>query len=108
MIDFNAIPENHLPSFKGGEGELVAAMSGDGLCRILRGWLAPGNTFGEHCHDASCEIIYFLSGHGRMILDGKEERIAPGLCHYCPRGSSHQMINDTDEDLVFFAVVPQQ
>ena len=108
MIDFNSIPKSHLPEFKGGVGELVAAMSGDGLCRILRGMLAPGHTIGEHCHDTSCEVIYFLSGYGKMILDGTEERIVPGLCHYCPKGSTHQMINDSSEELVFFAVVPQQ
>ena len=108
MIDFDSLPESRLPHFKGGEGELIAAMSGDGLCRILHGRLAPGHTIGEHCHDTSCEVIYFLSGHGKMILDGREERIEPGLCHYCPRGSTHQMINDASDDLVFFAVVPQQ
>lgn len=108
MIDFESIPESHLPNFKGGEGELIANMSGDRLCRILRGRLAPGHTIGEHCHDTSCEVIYFLSGSGKMILNGQEERISPGLCHYCPKGSTHQMINDSTEDLVFFAVVPQQ
>ena len=108
MIDFNSIPETHLPEFKGGVGELVAATTGDGLCRILRGRLAPGHTIGEHCHDTSCEVTYFLSGYGKMILDGTEERIVPGLCHYCPKGSTHQMINDSSEELVFFAVVPQQ
>ena len=30
------------------------------------------------------------------------------MCHYCPKGHSHGLFNDGDEDLVFFAVVPAQ
>ena len=36
------------------------------------------------------------------------ERVEAGVCHYCPKGHTHSMINDSDEDLVFFAVVPVQ
>ena len=108
MIDFQHMPDTVLPHFKGGEGEMVAKMYNDDLNRILRGKLAPGHTIGLHTHDTSSEIILFLSGTGKMILNGVEEPITPGLCHYCKKGSSHQMINDGDEDLIFFAVVPQQ
>ena len=31
-----------------------------------------------------------------------------GYCHYCKKGSSHTLVNDGEEELVFFAVVPQQ
>ncbi len=108
MIDFTRIPETTLPHFKGGVGEFYACMAGDSLCKILRGRLSPGHTIGLHTHDTSAEIIFFLSGTGKMILDGTEERIELGLCHYCPKGSAHTMINDGDEDIVFLAVVPQQ
>ena len=108
MIDFTRISETALPSFKGGEGTFFARMAGDSLCKILEGRLPVGATIGLHTHDASAEIIFFLSGTGKMLLDGVAEAIAPGLCHYCPRGSSHQMINDGEEDIRFLAVVPQQ
>lgn len=108
MIDFTRIAETALPHFKEGEGTFFARMAGDPLCKILQGRLPAGATIGLHTHDASAEIIFFLSGTGRMILNGEEESIAPGLCHYCPRGSSHRMINDGEEDIRFLAVVPQQ
>ena len=51
--------------------------------------------------------MYFLSGTGKVLCDGVWERVTPGTCHYCPRGSSHTLINDGTEDLVTFAVVPE-
>lgn len=108
MIDFTTIPESPLPRFKDGEGTFLARFAGDGNCKILQGRLPAGATIGLHTHEDTAEIIFFLSGTGRMLLDGSEETIAAGLCHYCPKGSSHTMINDGDEDITFYAVVPRQ
>ena len=108
MIDFQSMPDTILPKFKGGEGQLVAKMLGDDLNRILYATLAPGHSIGLHTHDTSSEIMYFLAGKGTVITDGQSETVEAGLCHYCKKGSSHTLINDGEEDLVFFAVVPQQ
>ena len=37
-----------------------------------------------------------------------EESLEAGDCHYCPKGHTHSLINVGKEDLVFFAVVPEQ
>jgi mannose-6-phosphate isomerase-like protein (cupin superfamily) len=108
MIDFQSMPDTILPKFKGGEGQLVAKMLGDDLNRILYATLAPGHSIGLHTHDTSSEIMYFLSGHGTVTVDGVAETVSAGLCHYCPKGSAHTLVNDGEEELVFFAVVPQQ
>ena len=108
MIDFNQVSVTVLPNFKGGEGQLNAKMLGDDLNRILHATLAPGHSIGLHTHDTSSEIIYFLSGKGTVITDGIPEAVEAGLCHYCKKGSAHTLINSGEEDLVFFAVVPQQ
>ncbi len=108
MIDFTHVPETPLPSFKGGEGVFFARMAGDGDCKILFGRLPAGATIGLHTHEDSAEIIFFLSGTGRMLLDGGEEAIAAGLFHYCPKGSAHSMLNEGEEDITFYAVVPRQ
>ena len=108
MIDFKNMPDTVLPGFKGGEGQLVAKMVSDDLCRILYATLAPGHSIGLHTHDTSSEIIYFLSGKGTVVTDGVAETGAAGLCHYCRKGSAHTLVNDGEEDLVFFAVVPTQ
>ena len=108
MIDFTQIPESPLSRFKDGEGTFFARFAGDGACKILHGRLPAGATIGLHTHEDTAEIIFFLSGSGRMILDGTEESIEAGLCHYCPKGSRHAMMNYGDEDILFYAVVPKQ
>ena len=108
ILDMTAMEETLLPHFKGGEGELRAKMFSDERNRFLRGTLAPGCTIGYHTHDTSSEIIYILSGTGRVKMDQGEESLKAGDCHYCPKGHAHSLINDSDGDLVFFAVVPEQ
>ena len=53
------------------------------------------------------ELLFILSGKGKALYDGEYEPVYAGICHYCPMGHSHSLINDSDEDLVFCAVVPQ-
>lgn len=53
-------------------------------------------------------MIYILQGKGKALYDDREEELYTGVCHYCPKGHSHSIINNSDEDLIFFAVVPQQ
>lgn len=108
IFDFDKEAWERLDRFKGGEKFMDAKMHFDGTNRILLGTLVPGATIGLHTHDANSEIIYFLSGRGYMLTDGVREEVAAGMCHYCPKGHTHGMFNDSDDDLVFFAVVPNQ
>ena len=107
-IDFKKVEKQVLPKFKGGEKQLVAKMFADEHNRIMKARLVPGASIGMHTHDTSSEIIYVLSGQGRAVCNGSEERLQAGDCHYCPKGFAHTLINDGDDDLVFFAVVPQR
>ena len=107
-IDFSTIEESALTHFKGGEGALHARMFSDESNRILKGRLLSGHSIGMHTHETSAEIIYILSGQGKVLCDGAEERVTAGDCHYCKKGSSHSLINDSAEELTFFAVVPEQ
>ena len=36
------------------------------------------------------------------------ETVSAGGCHYCPKGHTHSMINNSGEDVIFFAVIPEQ
>ena len=107
-LSFDEMVEVHNPNFKGGEGELIAKSFDDGMNKMLCGKLEPGSTIGYHIHDTSSEIIYILSGNGKVKLENGEEILKSGDCHYCKKGESHSLINDGTEDLIFFAVVPQQ
>ena len=106
-LDFDTIPEETIPHFKGGDGQIATRMFWDGSTRIMRARLAPGSSIGLHRHEGNCEAIYVLSGRGTATLDGVPEPLGPGQCHFCPEGHEHQLVNVGTEDLVFFAVVPR-
>ena len=107
-IDFSSIEEQNIPNFKGGEKAFCAKMYFDGQNRIMKGKLVPGASIGLHTHDTSSEIMFFTKGEGHVIYDGEKIALKAGDVHYCPKGHSHTLINDSDGDLEFSAVVPQQ
>ena len=108
VIDFNKLETASIPEFKGGIGNTIAQMHVDPMNRIMVGRLEPGCSIGMHTHDTSSEIIYVLSGTATWLYDDTVETGTPGSCHYCPKGHAHSTVNNGTEDLVFFAVVPQQ
>ena len=59
--------------------------------RIIYGKLIPGASIGVH-----------------VLMDGEYEKLEAGMCHYCPKGHTHSLMNDSDAELEFFAVVPEQ
>ena len=108
LIDFEKIPEKAIPNFKGGEKEFLVRMFDDGDNKIMKGRLAPGASIGLHRHDGNCEIVFILSGAGKMLCGGVYEQLSAGSCTYCPNGHEHSLINDGGEDLVFYAAVPEK
>lgn len=108
IIDFKEIPEKSLERFKGGEKEFNPRMYVDERNKIMRGRLQSGASIGLHTHEDDCEIIFITEGRGTVLMDGVYEDVREGLCHYCPKGHSHSLINNSDSDLLFYAVVAQQ
>jgi len=111
LIEFDKMEPQIIPHMRGGEKEVQARMYTDPQNKIMRGRLLPGASIGMHTHETSSEIIYILSGKGKILYDGGCEPLEPGSCHYCPKGHAHSLINDSPEggeDLRFFAVVTKQ
>ena len=108
VFDIKNEESEMIPHFKGGEKHFTVKMHDDGINRFLHGVPVLGATIGEHVHENDCEIMYFLSGRGSVLYDGERLPVEEGQCHYCPKGHAHSLINDSDGDLVFFAVVPRQ
>lgn len=108
LIDFNSIPLTVVPNMRGGEKEVHLRRYQDENGKIMRGTLIPGATIGPHVHDTSSEVIYILSGTGKVLYEGEYEPLSPGACHYCPKGKGHSLINDSDGDLDFLAIIPEQ
>ena len=107
QIDFDSIPQEEIPNFRGGDGVFRIRSGVFEGTKVMRSVLPSGSSIGVHKHDGNCEVMFFVSGTGKAICDGKEERIAPGVCHFCPEGSSHGIINDGPEDLVMYAAITE-
>ncbi|MGN0298282.1 MAG: cupin domain-containing protein [Lachnospiraceae bacterium] len=107
-LNFDETKETVLNEFYGGQKSLIARMYVDDRNKIMRGKLEPGASIGLHTHKTSSEIIYILEGNGKVEYDDTMENVKAGECHYCPKGHTHRLINDSDKDLIFFAVVPEQ
>lgn len=107
-INFKEMDEQRISEFKGGVGEFIPKMFVNELGKIIHGKLEPGSTIGYHKHEEDSEIIYILEGNGKCLYDDGEETLTAGDCTYCPKGHSHSLINNSDADLIFFAVVAVQ
>ncbi len=107
-IDLNQLKETPIPEFNGGVGTTFLHMFEDAKMKILLGRLKPGSSVGLHSHMTSSEVIFILSGEGKVLYDGEMESVGPGDCHYCPKGHSHSLLNQGKEELMFWAVVPEQ
>ena len=108
LINFTQMEPKIITAFKGGKKEVLTRMFTDENGKIACFSVEPGASIGYHLHDTSSEMIYVLNGTGKALYDDGEESLAPGICHYCPKGHSHSVINNGADTLVFFAVVPEQ
>lgn len=74
--------------------------------RIILTRIPPGSSIGEHIQSTGDDVNYVLEGEGKAVCDGKEEILSPGVCHVCPKGSEHSIVNDGEADLILFTTVP--
>lgn len=107
IIDFSDLTPQAIQGFKGGKGLLTARNYVDTNCKIMKHVLAPNASTGLHRHEGNCEIVFVFKGQATVHYDGKTEIVTAGQVHYCPMGHEHYMENNTTEDLVYFAVVPE-
>ena len=127
VIDFQNMEEVPVEGFKGGTGITNLKKFENELGKIILGRLEPGATIGLHTHETNSEAIYIVSGTADFIYDPETsaddmtcadqnpdsrseitETVSAGSCHYCPKGHTHSMVNNSGEDIVFFAVIPEQ
>ena len=103
---------NVIPEMKGGKGEFITEelvpkeTLGHAGTLFVRGTLQPGHSVGNHVHEKSQEFCYFLQGSG-LVRDAEsgEVRVTAGDTHICLPGTAHEIINDSNEPLVYLAFV---
>ena len=67
-----------------------------GVCEI-----GPGAELERHRHDEP-EVYHFLSGRGRMTIDGGEIEVGAGTTVFVPGGAWHRTVNDGSDRLRLF------
>ncbi len=67
--------------------------------------LSKGEEIGQHVTDRREEIIIVLKGTATFIGDGQEIKLSAGKTHYVKEGVTHNVRNDTDEELEYVYVV---
>jgi mannose-6-phosphate isomerase-like protein (cupin superfamily) len=60
--------------------------------------------FPFHSHRADWECYLVVSGTGTIRHGEERSALKPGDCVVCPPGEAHQIINDHDEDLVYYVI----
>lgn len=73
---------------------------------VNRTTLAPGGESALlHRHSSQEEFIFILAGAPTLITETEEIRLSPGMCAGFPvPGIAHQLVNQTDEDVVFLEI----
>ena len=111
VMNFDNIPLQRIPHFKGDEGEVLARMHTDEMGKIVHLTLPAGASIGLHTHDTSAEVVYVIAGRGIVLEDeapnGDPIVVEAGTVTYCPKGHSHSLINNSDADLVVLGVIPE-
>lgn len=107
LIDFHNQSEKVFQCMNNGKGKISAKMFVNQSGKVIISSLEPRASIGSHVHNTSNDINFVVSGKGLAICDGHREILEPGDCHYCPKGSSHEIINTGDEDLILYTVVQE-
>jgi quercetin dioxygenase-like cupin family protein len=106
LIHEDQVAELQLPG-----GQLRWLVNGGGLpaahasmC-VIR--VAPGETVRPaHSHPDGEEVIYILSGKGRVMVEGAVDQVAAGTVVLFPQGAVHMLQNNGTEEMkvaCFFA-----
>jgi mannose-6-phosphate isomerase-like protein (cupin superfamily) len=107
-IVFNELEEKVFPGMNDGTGTMSAKMYMDKNGKVIMSRIHPGGSIGMHLHQTSDDINYVISGTGIAYCDDVKEELTAGVCHICPKGHRHQLINTGMEDLVLLTVVVER
>ena len=61
--------------------------------------LPPGGHVREHAHDRNEEVLHFIFGTGKAVVDGVEHPVGPGTTIFVGRNRRHKFVNDGEGEL---------
>ena len=81
-------------SFKNGRGKVYLRVYNDEEENVILIRIPKGSVIGLHTHETDSETELVLQGKVVFTIDGKEETVEKGQCHFCRNGSAHTVRND--------------
>ena len=67
--------------------------------------IPPGGRIREHSHCDQVELQICFRGHGRVVVAGESHPLVPGTACFLGYDVRHEILNESDEDLVLLWVV---
>jgi len=67
--------------------------------------IAPKSRVREHSHRDQIELQICFRGRGRVVVDGVSHPLVPGTACFLGYDVKHEIINETDEELVMLWLV---
>ena len=66
--------------------------------------IPPGGEIGEETHEENDQILSFVSGLGKAVIEGEEKPLKPGDIVVVPAGTKHNFLNNGPNPLVLYTV----
>lgn len=66
--------------------------------------IPPGGEIGEEVHPDVDQVLVFVSGEGKAILNGEQSPVAAQSLCFVPAGTKHNFINTGTSDLKLYTV----
>jgi mannose-6-phosphate isomerase-like protein (cupin superfamily) len=66
--------------------------------------IPPGGDIGEETHDDVDQLLVFVQGEGRAILDGEGSAVGVGRLVHVPAGTRHNFVNTGTTDLRLYTI----
>lgn len=64
----------------------------------------PGTVIGRHQHVGNEEMYFVVAGRPLVTVESDAQRLAAGSLSIVRNGQSHELINDTTEDVIILVV----
>lgn len=106
-INFLELKQIEVANMNDGNGIVKAKMFMNKNCKIIKSVLAPNTSMGKHTQKNN-EFIYVISGQAKVIIDNTEEIINKDEVHYCPLGSTHEIYNNGNDDLILLDITVEK
>nr|KEO85316.1 cupin [Georgenia sp. SUBG003] len=66
--------------------------------------IQPGGEIGEETHPDNDQILSFVSGSGKAVIEGEEQFVAAGDIVAVPAGTRHNFVNVGPSPLVLYTI----